>query len=157
MQPIAPAVVMEPMVCEPEIDLGTEAAMRKLGLGNEWHLAKRYQVSLEAYEAVLAEHASLLADAYALTGILALRLDRDNPDYSRESATTVSWVLEQRIQSAVEGEAADEARLLWFGAQLMLDADVSKDRVVAENRRLTAELAQRDEALQRLRELTVGR
>lgn len=155
--PAHQAVAVAAAECEPEIDLLTEAAMRKLQLGNEWHLEKRYTVSLEAYEAVLAEHASLLADAYALSGILALRLDRDNPDYSRESAQTVGQVLQQRIEAALQGEAAQEARLLWFAAQVMLEADVSKDKVVADNRYLRAELAQRDEALQRLRELTVGR
>lgn len=158
LEPVAPApAAVAAADCEPEIDLLTEAAMRKLQLGNEWHLEKRYKVSLEAYEAVLAEHASLLADAYALSGILALRLDRANPDYSRESAQTVSQVLQQRIEAALQGEAAQEARLLWFAAQIMLEADVSKDKVVADNRYLRSELAQRDEALQRLRELTVGR
>ena len=47
--------------------------------------------------------------------------------------------------------------MLKHAVKVMLDADISKDLVVAENRRLASELAERDEALQRLRELTVGR
>ena len=92
-----------------------------------------------------------------MAGIIALRLDRDNPDYSRESAVTVNFVLEQRLDGAADGDRNAEARLLRYAVKLMLDADVSKDNVVAENRRLASELAERDEALQRLREVTVGR
>lgn len=149
--------VVEPAVCEPEPDLATEAAVRKLVLGNEWHKEGRYSAALEAYEAVLVEHASLLADAYALWGIIALHLDRDNPAYDRDRARTVSYVLNQRASKALKDEAAAEARLLWFSAQTMLVADVSKDNVVSENRNLRKELAEREEAIQRLRELTVGR
>lgn len=151
------AEVAEPEICEPDIDLATEAAVRKLALGNEWHREGRYAVALEAYESVLVEHASLLADGYALWGIIALRLDRDNPAYNREAARTVSYVLDQRIRDAVEGEATAEVGLLWFSVEVMLAADISKDNVVIENRRLRSELAQREEAIQRLRELTVGR
>jgi len=154
--PLEPVVAPPAPTCEPEIDLATEAAMRKLGLGNEWHQEGRYEAAFEAYEAVLAEHASLLADAYALWGIVSLRLDRDNPGYSRDAAQTVTYVLDQRASQAAEGEAAAEARLLWFAAKIMIEADISKDKVVAENRRLRGELEQRDEAIQRLRELTVG-
>lgn len=154
-QPVCP--IVEQAVCEPEPDSATEAAVRKLILGNEWHKEGRYGVALEAYESVLVEHASLLADAYALWGIMALRLDRNNPDYDRDKASTVSYVLNQRIRDALQGEAIAEARLLWFSAEAMLVADVSKDAVVVENRRLQEELAQREEAIQRLRELTVGR
>lgn len=151
-----PAPIVEPIACEPEIDLGTESAMRKLALANEWHSEMRYESAFEAYESVLSEHASLLADAYALWGIIALRLDRDNPDYSREAAQTAIYVLDQRAKDALKTEAASEARLLWFSAQIMVEADVSKDKVVAENRELEAELAQRDEAIKRMRELTLG-
>lgn len=151
-----PAPIIEPIACEPEIDLATEAAVRKLKLANEWHKELRYESAFEAYEAVLAEHASLLSDAYALWGIISLRLDRDNPGYSREAAQTAIYVLDQRTQLALEGEAANEARLLWFSAQIMIEADVSKDKVVAQNRQLKEELAQRDEAIKRLRELTLG-
>ena len=97
------------------------------------------------------------ADAYALWGIIAVRLDRDNPNYSRESARTVSYVLDQRIRDGLPGEATAEAQLLKFSVDMMLAADVSKDNVVAENRKLEEELGQREEAIQRLRELTVGR
>ncbi|NNC54518.1 MAG: hypothetical protein HKO07_02215, partial [Pseudomonadales bacterium] len=78
IQQVMPASQPAP-ACEPEIDLATEAALRKLSLGNEWHREGRYDAAFEAYEAVLAEHASLLADAYALWGIISVRLDRDNP------------------------------------------------------------------------------
>ena len=93
---------------------------------------------------------------YSNFGIIALRLDRDNPDYSREAAQTAIYVLDQRAKDALKTEAASEARLLWFSAQIMVEADVSKDKVVAENRELEAELAQRDEAIKRMRELTLG-
>lgn len=154
--PVQPVVVAPTPVCEPEIDLATEAALRKLNLGNEWHREGRYDASFEAYEAVLAEHASLLADAYALWGIVSLRLDRDNPAYSRDAAQTVAYVLDQRAADAVQGEAAEEARLLWYSVKVMLAADISKDKVVDQNRTLRKELEQREEAIQRLRELTVG-
>lgn len=155
IEPI-PQPAPEPVACEPEIDLGTEAAVRKLALANEWHGEMRYQSAFEAYESVLSEHASLLSDAYALWGIIAIRLDRDNPQYSREAAQTAIYVLDQRARQALEGEAANEARLLWFSAKIMIEADVSKDKVVAENRQLKSELGQRDEAIKRLRELTLG-
>ena len=153
--PVCP--VLEPEVCEPKSDPVADAAIRKLILGNEWHKERRYGAALEAYESVLVEHASLLVDAYALWGIIALRLDRDNPDYDRENAQTVAYVLDQRAREALSNEGAAEARLLWFSAQTMLTADVSKDAVVQENRNLRKELAEREEAIQRLRELTVGR
>lgn len=149
-------IVTEPLVCEPEIDLSTEAAMRKLSLANEWHSDGRYESAFEAYESVLSEHASLLADAYALWGIIALRLDRDNPDYSREAAQTAIYVLDQRIKDALDSEAASEARVLWYSTQIMVEADVSKDKVVIENRQLESELLQRDETIARMRELTLG-
>lgn len=155
VQPVCP--VVEVPACEPEVDLATEAALRKLALGNEWHSQTRYSAALEAYEAVLVENASLLADAYALWGIIALQLDRENPNYDRDKARTVAYVLDQRVRDAAKDEAVAEARLLWFSAQAMLTADVSKDNVVQENRKLRKELAEREEAIQRLRELTVGR
>ena len=148
--------VAVPMACEPDIDLATESALRKLSLANEWHTAKQYQSAFEAYESALAEHSSLLSDAYALWGIIALRLDRENPAYSREAAQTAIYVLDQRAQQALTGEASNEARLLWFSAKLMIAADVSKDQVMADNVQLNKELAQREEAIQRLRELTLG-
>ena len=146
-----------PMACEPDIDLATESVLRKLALANEWHTAKQYQSAFEAYESALAEHSSLLSDAYALWGIIALRLDRENPAYSREAAQTAIYVLDQRAQQALTGEASNEARLLWFSAELMIAADISKDQVMAENIQLNKELAQREEAIQRLRELTLGK
>ncbi len=155
--PLVAAVQEVALACEPEIDLASEAAVRKLSLGNEWHGEGRYQAAFDAYEAVLAEHASLLTDAYALWGMVALRLDRDNPDYSRDAAQTVAYVLDQRVGDAINSEAAAEARLLWFAVKIMIEADADKDKVMVENRKLEGELEQRDEAIQRLRELTVGR
>lgn len=146
--------------CVAKDSIGEQAvlsAMRKLALANDWHSEKRYKVSFDAYEAVLAEQVGDVTDAYALAGIIALRLDRDNPDYSREAAITANFVLEQRLNGALEGSRGIEARMLKHAVKVMLDADISKDLVVAENRRLASELAERDEALQRLRELTVGR
>jgi tetratricopeptide (TPR) repeat protein len=151
------AIAPSPMTCEPDIDLATESVLRKLALANEWHTAKQYQSAFEAYESALAEHSSLLSDAYALWGIIALRLDRENPAYSREAAQTAIYVLDQRVQQALTGEASNEARLLWFSAELMITSDVSKDQVMAENVQLNKELAQREEAIQRLRELTLGK
>ena len=151
------AIAPSPMACEPDIDLATESVLRKLALANEWHTAKQYQSAFEAYESALAEHSSLLSDAYALWGIIALRLDRENPAYSREAAQTAIYVLDQRAQQALTGEASNEARLLWFSAELMIAADVSKDQVMAENIQLNKELAQREDAIQRLRELTLGK
>jgi hypothetical protein len=155
--PLVTTVQQAALACEPEIDLASEAAVRKLSLGNEWHGEGRYKAAFDAYEAVLAEHASLLTDAYALWGMVALRLDRDNPDYSRDAAQTVAYVLDQRAGDAINSETAAEARLLWFAAKIMIEADADKDRVIVENRKLEGELEQRDEAIQRLRELTVGR
>ena len=162
--PAPPQVVADPQpepvivktICEPEIDLVTEAAKRKLALANEWHREGRYQAAFEAYESGLAEHASLLADAYALWGIVAMRLDRDNPDYDRDAARTAAYVLQQRADAALAGEAKNEAQLLLFSTKIMIDADVSKDGVVVENRKLREELAQREEAIKRLKELTLG-
>ena len=151
------AIAPSPMACEPDIDLATESVLRKLALANEWHTAKQYHSAFEAYESALAEHSSLLSDAYALWGIIALRLDRENPAYSREAAQTAIYVLDQRAQQALTGEASNEARLLWFSAELMIAADVSKDQVMAENIQLNKELAQREDAIQRLRELTLGK
>ena len=151
------AIAPSPMACEPDIDLATESVLRKLALANEWHTAKQYQSAFEAYESALAEHSSLLSDAYALWGIIALRLDRENPAYNREAAQTAIYVLDQRAQQALTGEASNEARLLWFSAELMIAADVSKDQVMAENIQLNKELAQREDAIQRLRELTLGK
>ena len=153
----SPSNTSSPMACEPDIDLATESVLRKLALANEWHTAKQYQSAFEAYESALAEHSSLLSDAYALWGIIALRLDRENPAYSREAAQTAIYVLDQRAQQALTGEASNEARLLWFSAELIIAADVSKDQVMAENIQLNKELAQREEAIQRLRELTLGK
>ena len=86
-----------------------------------------------------------------------MRLDRENPAYSREAAQTAIYVLDQLVQQALTGEASNEARLLWFSAELMITSDVSKDQVMAENVQLNKELAQREEAIQRLRELTLGK
>lgn len=183
-EPEPAPVVVEPVVCKPEINLKEIAALRKLALATEWHREQRYESAYEAYESILAEQASVLTDAHALWGIIALRLDRDNPGYSRDSAKTAMYVLENRfsdmslrasvddIDEALFGddhadhvererfakqvEAQQQAKLLWFSAKIMVDADVSKDQVVIENKQLGEELVQREAALKRLKELTLG-
>ena len=121
-----PAPIIEPIACEPEIDLATEAAVRKLKLANEWHKELRYESAFEAYEAVLAEHASLLSDAYALWGIISIRLDRDNPGYSSDGALTAIDVLDQSTQLAIVCHASNESRVVWLSAQIRIKADVRK-------------------------------
>ena len=147
----------EPQICLPDVDLVEEAALRKLALANEWHNDKKYDSAFEAYEAVLAENASPLTDAYALFGLVSMRLDRNSESYGRETALMTMHVLEQRAEEALNGDAADVARLLLFSARTMIAADIDKDNVAAENRRLREENAQHEEALKRLREVTLGR
>ena len=53
-------------------------------------------------------------------------------------------------------DVANEARLLRLTASLLVKADVNKDQVMLENSQLLDELAQRDEAIKRLRELTLA-
>ncbi len=146
--------------CEPEklvVDIKANDALKQLAMGNQWHKEYDFTAAFEAYENVLSQRASFLTDAYALWGLVTLYLDRANPDYSRDKAEDAVYVLEKRIQSALSGDGAAEAEVLWFSAQAMIKADRGKDRVVDENQRLRKELAQRDEAIQRLREVTVGR
>ena len=135
---------------------GLATAINQLILAYQKHEQGNYAVALEIYEAVLVDRASLLIDAYALLGLIALGLDRDNPAYSRETASNTLHVLHQRIDQTAKTDVANEARLLCLTASLLLKADVNKDQVMLENSQLLDELAQRDEAIKRLRELTLA-
>ena len=135
---------------------GLATAINQLILAYQKHEQGNYAVVLEIYEAVLVDRASLLIDAYALLGLIALGLDRDNPAYSRETASNTLHVFHQRIDQAAKTDVANEARLLCLTASLLLKADVNKDQVMLENSQLLDELAQRDEAIKRLRELTLA-
>ena len=131
-------------------------AINQLILAHQMHERGDYAAALEIYEAVLVDKASLLSDAYALLGLIALGLDRDNPAYSRETASNTLHVFHQRIDQAAMTDVANEARLLRLTASLLVKADVNKDQVMLENSQLLDELAQRDEAIKRLRELTLA-
>ena len=54
-------------------------AINQLILAHQMHEQGDYAAALEIYGAVLVDKASLLSDAYALLGLIALGLDRDNP------------------------------------------------------------------------------
>ena len=131
-------------------------AINQLILAHQMHEQGDYDAALEIYEAVLVDKASVLSDAYALLGLIALGLDRDNPAYSRETASNTLHVFHQRIDQAAMTDVANEARLLRLTASLLVKADVNKDQVMLENSQLLDELAQRDEAIKRLRELTLA-
>ena len=131
-------------------------AINQLILAHQMHEQGDYAAALEIYEAVLVDKASVLSDAYALLGLIALGLDRDNPAYSRETASNTLHVFHQRIDQAAMTDVANEARLLRLTASLLVKADVNKDQVMLENSQLLDELAQRDEAIKRLRELTLA-
>ena len=131
-------------------------AINQLILAHQMHEQGDYAAALEIYEAVLVDKASVLSDAYALLGLIALGLDRDNPAYSRETASNTLHVFHQRIDQAAMADVANEARLLRLTASLLVKADVNKDQVMLENSQLLDELAQRDEAIKRLRELTLA-
>ena len=131
-------------------------AINQLILAHQMHEQGDYAAALEIYEAVLVAKASVLSDAYALLGLIALGLDRDNPAYSRETASNTLHVFHQRIDQAAMTDVANEARLLRLTASLLVKADVNKDQVMLENSQLLDELAQRDEAIKRLRELTLA-
>ena len=131
-------------------------AINQLILAHQMHEQGDYKTALEIYEAVLVDKASVLSDAYALLGLIALGLDRDNPAYSREKASNTLHVFHQRIDQAAMTDVANEARLLRLTANLLVKADVNKDQVMLENSQLLDELAQRDEAIKRLRELTLA-
>ena len=131
-------------------------AINQLILAHQRHEEGNYAAALEIYESVLVDKASLLSDAYALLGLIALGLDRDNPGYSRETASNTLHVFHQRIDEAAKTDVANEARLLRLVASLLLKNDVNKDQVMLENSQLLDELAQRDEAIKRLRELTLA-
>ena len=131
-------------------------AINRLTLAHQRHERGDYATALEIYEAVLVDNVSLLSDAYALLGLIALGLDRDNPAYSRETASNTLHVFHQRIDQAAMTNVANEARLLRLTASLLVKADMDKDQVMLENSQLLDELAQRDEAIKRLRELTLA-
>ena len=131
-------------------------AINQLILAHQMHEQGDYAAALEIYEAVLVDKASVLSDAYALLGLIGLGLDRDNPAYSRETASNTLHVFHQRIDQAAMTDVANEARLLRLTASLLVKADVNKDQVMLENSQLLDELAQRDEAIKRLRELTLA-
>ena len=131
-------------------------AINQLILAHQMHEQGDYAAALEIYEMVLVDKASVLSDAYALLGLIALGLDRDNPAYSRETASNTLHVFHQRIDQAAMTDVANEARLLRLTASLLVKADVNKDQVMLENSQLLDELAQRDEAIKRLRELTLA-
>ena len=168
--PPPPVVQPEPVVCEPEIivkelevivDRLPKESKRKLTMAMEAHRGDYHTLARESYESVLADASGLQSDSFALWGLVNLFLDRDYADYNRDSAKTVLSVLEQKLEDASqvpvkEVRATEEARLLLTAMKVLFDADVSKDKVVAENGRLRRELANREEAISRLRELTVG-
>ncbi len=159
VEPVAPQVCPEPepQACVPVVNVAEQAALQKLALANEWHDTKRYVSAFEAYEAVLAENVSPMVDAYALFGLVAMRLDRNSSTYDRESAGLTMHVLRQRAAGAKGTEASELAQLLMFSARAMVAADIDKDNVIVENRALRSELEQREDALKRLREVTLGR
>lgn len=164
-----PVVVAEP-VCEPEIivrekeviiDRLPQETKRKLKTAMEAYKAQYFDLSRASYEDVLADAAGLQSDAFALWGMVTLFLDRDYKEYSRDNAKTVMAVMQHKLNKASEVpvkdvRATEEARLLLAAMKVLFDADIAKDNVVAENRRLREELANRDQAISRLRELTVG-
>ncbi len=131
-------------------------AMNQLAMANQWHREGDYARALNAYEGILVDKASVLSETYALLGLIALGLDRDNPAYSRATANDTLHVLHQRIENAAMTDAANEARMLSLTASLLITADMNKDQVMLKNGQLLDELAQRDEAIKRLRELTLG-
>ena len=137
-------------------DAALTTAINQLILAHQMHEQGDYAAALEVYEAVLVDKVSPLSDAYALLGLIALGLDRDNPSYSRETASNTLHVFHQRIDQAAMTDVANQARLLRLTASLLVKADVNKDQVMLENSQLLDELAQRDEAIKRLRELTLA-
>ena len=143
-------------VASSDSDKALTIAINQLILAHQMHEQGDYAAALEIYEEVLVDKASVLSDAYALLGLIALGLDRDNPAYSRETASNTLHVFHQRIDQATMTDVANEARLLRLIASLLVKADVNKDQVMLENSQLLDELAQRDEAIKRLRELTLA-
>ena len=135
----------------------SEAARQQLLAASTQYRQSQYASALAQYEAIVAQQHDVLSDAYALWGVIILRLDRENPAYDRRAAEAAAHVLQQRLESIPSSGAGGESSLLLSAAQLLLEADIAKDQVVLENRRLREELAQHEEALKRLRELTLGR
>ena len=129
---------------------------KRLVLANNFHSSKKYSQAYEIYESILANQDNLLANIYAIWGVVALKIDRDNPEYDRQSASRYLDIMEERIQNTKQQKTIYEAKLLKFSAELMVQADYSKDTVIDENKVLIAEIAQRDEAIKRLRELSLG-
>jgi len=144
-QPAPVIVTPEPIVCEPEIIVREEKVVvdrlpneskRKLKLAMQAHKNDNRTLARESYEAVLADAAGLQSDSFALWGMVNLFLDRGYDDYSRDSAKTVLSVLEQKLEFESQRpdkniKVTEEARLLLNAMQVLFDADVSKDNVVA--------------------------
>ena len=159
-------VVLEPVaVCEPEIRVvekevvvGRMASDAVNALNEAARLAfvGDFAGAKELYEEILANQYGLHVDALALWGLANLALDRENPDYSREDAATVEKALSGRLSMSQDDPLQHEARLVLSTVKSLLIADRGKDTVVEENRLLRGELANREEAIDRLRELTVG-
>ena len=123
---------------------------------NNFHQSKQYNEAHDIYESILVDQENMLANIYALWGIIALKVDRDNPDYDRAIANVSLDVMEERINKIEHYVLAHEARLLKYSAEFMIKADLSKDEVIEENKTLITEIAQRDEAIKRLRDLSLG-
>ena len=161
--PVAPLPVPAPVpatVCTSPVDTvgdkKVEAAKRELAIANRWHQDKSYRQAYEVYERVLAHPVNPLVHAYALTGMIVLRLDRDSDYYDRPAARVALDVLRQRVGDTAGSEYGPEARLLQFVAESAYFSDLGKDQLVLKNSQLQNELEQRDEAIKRLRELTIG-
>ena len=129
---------------------------KRLLSANNFHGSKQYNQSYEIYESILADQENLLANIYALWGIIALNIDRNNPKYDRGMAIVSLDVMERRIKGSNQFKLIYEAKLLKYSAELMIKADLSKDNVIEENKVLIAEITQRDEAIKRLRDLSLG-
>jgi len=160
------------VTCEPEVVIKERRivlnripleATRDLSIGFTAFKVGDFDLARKAFEAVLAEENGLQSDSFALWGMINLFLDRSYKQYSRDEAKTVLSVFKQKLDQAIYESAAigrsapiEEARLLSNAMDVLFKADESKDNVVAENQRLREELANKEQALKRLRELTVG-
>lgn len=155
-----PAPVCEPeiRVVEREVVVGRMPDKAVLSLDDGARLAflGDYPAARSVYESVLAQQYGLQVDALALWGLVNLAIDRNNPDYSREDAATIQSALSGRLSIAADDPLQQEARLVLASIKTLLIADRGKDTVVEENVLLKKELENREEAIDRLRELTVG-
>ena len=89
--------IAPPEACEDELGEREQLIFNQLALAIDWHAEGRYSSAMEAYEAVLADDFSIKSNAYALWGIISLRLDRNNQDYDRDAAALVFNVLQKRL------------------------------------------------------------